>query len=163
MYDNTPEQFARLLKRGHDGELRVALYYMLQGGHVCLALQGQREDLSVVMPDGDFFTVEVKWDRAAGKTGRLYLEVENTQRQRPSGVATSGARYWCHIIGDGREAILAPTTTLRKVLHRGRFRAVRTRGIDSNSRGFLVPREALECLKGVMTVQLPAPEEYFNC
>lgn len=159
---NTPEQFAHQLREGHFNELRVALYFMLQGAHVRLGYNGRAYDLSVIDAHGRRFTVEVKWDKRAGETGNLYFEVENTRQRAPSGVAATKADYWCHVVGDGREAFLVPVAPLRTFLRRSEFRRVPTRGADSNSLGVLVPRERLVEVEGGTWVTLPTVEDFFG-
>ncbi len=161
-YFNTPEQFARRLQEGHYNELRVALYFMLQGYHVRIGYTGHAYDLSVIGPEGDAFTVEVKWDKRAGETGNLYFEIRNTRQRRPSGIAASRADYWCHVIGEGDEALLVPVSTLRAFLRDGGFEKVRTRGRDSNSQGLLVPRARLADLKDGQWIRLPTVEDFFG-
>ena len=45
--------------------------------------------------EGD--NIEVKMDRIAHKTGRIFVEYES--RGKPSGISTTEADYWCSIIG----------------------------------------------------------------
>ena len=108
------------------------------------------------------FHVEVKWDKRAAATGNLYFEIENTRQRRPSGIAATTADRWCHVLGDGHEAIFADTARLRNLLTAGRFKSVSTTGLDSNSRGLLVPRRVLETSKGVEFVELPTVEGFFG-
>ncbi len=160
---NTPEQFAYQLREGHFNELRVALYFMLQGDHVRLGYNGQAYDLSVIDTTGRRFTVEVKWDKRAGETGNLYFEVQNTRRRMASGIAVTRADYWCHVIGEhGEEAFLAPVSSLRAFLHRGRFQHISTGGVDSNSLGILVPRERLQRVVWGRWITLPTVEAFFG-
>ncbi len=160
---NTPEAFARQLREGHYNELRVALYFMLEGAWVRIGYVDQRYDLSVRFPGRRAFSVEVKWDKRADETGNLYFEVENTRQGRPSGIMATTADYWCHVIGEaGAEALLVPVARLRSFLQEGNFRCRPTRGEDSNSRGMIVPREALAQLSGGKWIILPTVEEFFG-
>ena len=163
MRHNTPDQFAHQLREGHYNELRVALYFMLRGAHVRLGYTDQRYDLHVIPPgDKPPFSVEIKWDKRAGETGNLYFEIENTRQDAPSGIAGTTADYWCHVIGQGDEALLGSVAKMRALLKSGRFKTVRTRAEDSNSRGVLVPRKWLEQQKGIAWIALPTVEDFFG-
>ena len=159
---NTPEQFASQLREGHYNELRVALYFMLKGMHVRIGYSGQSYDIHVISPGGPAFSVEVKWDKRAAKTGNLYFEIENTRRNEPSGIAATRADIWCHVIGQGDEALLASVERMRHLLTKKRFKKVTTRGEDSNSRGLLVPLERITEQKGVRWIELPTVESFFG-
>jgi len=162
MLQNTPQEFARSLRDGHFNELRVALYFMLQGAYVRIGYTDERYDLSVVFPKHKPFSVEVKWDRRAQETGNLFFELRNTRQNRPSGIAVTTADYWCHVLGDGEEALLAPVPALRRFLSEGHFPEKSTRGRDSNSRGVLVPRGSLAALSQATWIRLPSVEEFFG-
>lgn len=162
MLHNTPEQFAAQLKEGHYNELRVALYFMLKGAHVRIGYTGQRYDLSVVAATQEHFSVEVKWDKRAAETGNFYFEVENTRRREPSGIAGTTADLWCHVLGEGDEALLARTTVLRALIAKGNFRSIQTRAQDSNSRGVLVPRSILTSQPEIRWITLPTVESFFG-
>ena len=166
MLHNTPELFTAQLQEGHYNELRVALYFMLKGAHVRIGFSGQRYDLHVLPAGGAGFGVEVKWDKRAAETGNLYFEVENTRRREASGIAGTNADYWCHVLGNGDEALLARTSALRSVLSKGNFRSVQTRAQDSNSRGVLVPRSQLVARPKIESeiewISLPTVDSFFG-
>ncbi len=159
---NTPEAFRAQLREGHFNELRVALYLMLRGCLVRVGFADGRYDIEAQAPDGSRHHVEVKWDKRGGETGNLYFEVENTRQRAPSGVMATTADLWCHVLGEGQEALLVPVPALRAFLDGGSFRSVHTRGADSNSRGLLVSRARLvNCPKG-RWIQLPSVEDFFG-
>ncbi len=162
MLQNTPEQFAQQLRDGHFNELRVALYFMLQGAFVRIGYTGQSYDLHVLPPAGRSFSVEVKWDKRAKDTGNLYFEIENTHRQQPSGITATQADYWCHVLGDGQEALLAPVHQLKALLRSRHFRTITTHAADSNSRGLLVPIAWLQTQSGIVWIELPTVEAFFG-
>ena len=162
MRHNTPEQFANQLREGHYNELRVALYFMLRGDHVRIGYSGQSYDLHVIPPDKPGFSVEVKWDKAAARTGNLYFEIENTRQRRPAGIAATTADVWCHVIGAGDEALLISVARMRALLKLRRFKQVHTTGEDSNSRGLLAPRKWIEKQKGIAWIKLPTVESFFG-
>ncbi len=61
-------------------------------------------------------SVEVKTDYGSTKTGNLYIEYEQENRDgvwRPSGIATSEAEFWAFAFGGG--AIFVRSETLRQV------------------------------------------------
>jgi hypothetical protein len=159
---NQPEQFVARLREGHFNELRVALFFMLRGHLARISFVPGRYDVEVRAADGSTSHIEVKWDRRAGQSGNLYFEVENTKQRAASGIAATTADQWCHVIGDGPEALLAPVENLRSLLRSGRFRSVNTSGPDSNSRGLLVPADVMRHHPGVETVRLPTVEDFFG-
>lgn len=162
MLHNTPEQFAQQLREGHYNELRVALYFMLKGAHVRLGYSGQQYDLHVLMPEQPGFAVEIKWDKAAARTGNLYFEIENTRQAKPAGIAATTADYWCHVVGTGDEAALIAVPRLRALLKSRPFKRVTTRGQDSNSLGLLAPQDWLRAQPGVRWITLPTVEAFFG-
>ena len=159
---NTPECFAAQLREGHYNELRVALFFMLRGSLVRIGFCDGRYDIQVQPPDKPGLHVEVKWDKRAGETGNLYFEVENTRQRCPSGVMSTSAGWWCHVLGDGEEALLVEVEALRVFLVSGGFRSVHTQAEDSNSRGLLVPRARLAALARSLWVRLPTVEDFFG-
>ncbi len=135
---------------------------MLRGAYVRIGFTGQRYDLHILPPEQNGFGIEVKWDKAAATTGNLYFEVKNTRRGESSGVAATTADYWCHVIGEGEEALFAPAERVRAILAAGNFRKVNTRALDSNSRGILVPTKWLETQEGIAWIKLPTVNEFFG-
>jgi hypothetical protein len=165
LFQNSAEAFDEQLRQGHYNELRVALFFMLRGYHTRIRFDGSSFDLSIVRMGTDKTmgpekTVEVKWDKRAGQSSRLYFEVLNTRQKRPSGVAATTADLWCHVLGDGATALIVPVSELRTFLEAGNFREVQTSGADSNSRGCLVPVASLPA--SFRRVHLPTVEEYFG-
>tara|TARA_R110001606_G_scaffold6316_1_gene28462 strand:- start:133 stop:495 length:363 start_codon:yes stop_codon:yes gene_type:complete len=80
--------------------------------------------------------IEVKTDLQAHKTGNIFIEYES--RGKPSGIATSEAKYYCIAIQE--TFIILPSTHLKKLcrihLNTNRDR----KGGDSNSsKGILLP------------------------
>lgn len=80
--------------------------------------------------------LEVKLDKLAHKTGRVFVEFES--RGKPSVLATSQADYWCYII-EGRGAIIVSIERMKEVSRGALQERGEIRGGDSNtSRGVLV-------------------------
>lgn len=159
---NTAEAFASQLKEGHYNELRVALYFMLRGCLTRIGFTDGRYDIQVQSPKAGPFHVEVKWDKRGAETGNLYFEVENTRQRQPSGVMSTSADWWAHVVGDQGEALLLKVDALRLFLEQGKFRSVNTGGDDSNSRGLLVPRSRILQVPGAIVVGLPTVEGFFG-
>jgi len=57
------------------------------------------------------FSIEVKTDRKAARTGNVFIEVFN--RDKPSGISTTKADYWIYRIHDTDSAIIIPVRTLK--------------------------------------------------
>lgn len=139
---------------------------MLRGHAARLGFDGQAFDITVV-PGPEFgqrppFRVEVKWDKHAAQSGNAYFETANPRSGKPTGICSSTADWWAHVLGEGQEALLMPLDFLREWLGQRNYRSVGTRGSDSNSRGLIVPLRDLEKEKKFLRVQLPSPEEFFD-
>jgi hypothetical protein len=175
---NSPEQFRQRLQQGQFNEMRVALFLMQRGHYVRLGFDGGRYDISYFPATeangssgrekpNEPIKVEVKWDRRAGETGRLYFEVRNTRQNKPSGLASSNAGLWCQVIGEeGRKALMIPVVWLVGWVQAGgesgRFSKLRTGGKDSNSEGYLVPLKDLLAEPKAKQIVLPTPQEFFG-
>lgn len=139
---------------------------MLRGHAARLGFDGQAFDITVV-PGPEFgqrspFRVEVKWDKHAAQTGNVYFETANPRAGKATGIRSSNADWWAHVLGEGQEALLMPLDFLRAWLDERNYRTVATRGSDSNSRGLIVPLRDLEQEKKFLKVRLPSPEEFFD-
>lgn len=83
--------------------------------------------------------VEVKYDRIAHDTGRIFIEYES--RGKPSGIATTYADYWIYKLEYTGSALILETKFLKEKL-RGYYkerRYLKMGGDDNTSKGFLVP------------------------
>jgi hypothetical protein len=88
--------------------------------------------------------IEVKSDRKAHKTGRVFVEYES--RGKKSGLATTQADYYCFEVSG--VFILISTPTLKAICRKYIGTEHDIRGGDSNtSKGILLP--LLELLKGL--------------
>ena len=160
---NTPEAFRQRLAQGRVAELRVALYLMSKGCLVRLGFGKAAFDIEFIdldenRPPGVALRVqrmEVKWDHRATETGNLYFETRNTRQRLPSGIRSTTADWWCHLVGEGHEAFLVPVPSLRTFLDAGSFPSVRTDASDSNSEGLLVPRRKLAGCRSGHWITLP--------
>jgi hypothetical protein len=160
---NTQARFKAQLREGQYNELRVALYFMLQGAHVKIGFTNHSYDISVLFPDEEPRLIEVKWDKRASVTStNVYFEIENTNQRVPSGIMATIATHWCHVIGDGHEALIAPVASIKRILDNGNYRTVSTRGADSNSRGKIVPIEDMRVNQEIEWITLPEVEGFFN-
>lgn len=76
--------------------------------------------------------VEVKSDRLAHETGRVYIEVYS--RGLPSGISTTEADYWIYRIEDRGTAIIIPVSRLRCLVKRNfEYTKKFVKGGDNNS------------------------------
>jgi len=88
-------------------------------------------------------SVEVKTDRATHATGNVAVELE--YRGKPSGLATSNAKYWAFVFAGeykGEVIILIERERLKNVVKDGNFRTVYG-GDDMASKLVLIPKEKL--------------------
>lgn len=139
---------------------------MLRGHAARVGFDGKAFDITVV-PGPEFgqrpsFRVEVKWDKHAARSGNVYFEIFNPRSGKATGIRSSSADWWCHVLGEGQEALLMPLGFLREWLDARDYRSVRTSGSDSNSRGLLVPLSDLSSERRFLRVRLPSPEDFFD-
>lgn len=87
--------------------------------------------------------VEVKSDRLAHETGRIYIEVYS--RGKPSGISTTQADYWIYRIEDKDTAIIVPVNRLRELVRRnfGYTNKFVKGGDNDSSLGVLIPLDKL--------------------
>ena len=135
---------------------------MLRGLHTRIGFDGGRFDVSFVSPKNHILKVEVKWDKKAAESGRVFFEFLNTRQKKPSGVACTDADWWCQVLGTGERALLMPVPWLRDFLQSSNFKQVNTRGADSNSKGYVVPLPNLLKEKEARRINLPTLDDYFG-
>ena len=88
------------------------------------------------------YKVEVKCDRIAHKTGRIYIEVYS--RGKESGISTTQADYWIYIIQDREVMFLIPVEHLRALCRKYFDMYGFVKGGDNNtSLGVLIPISSL--------------------
>lgn len=82
-------------------------------------------------------TIEVKRDLQAIQTGNIFIEYES--RNKPSGIATTQAHYWCYFINNSRMFIIE--TKELKELTRKYIKTKRNivGGDMNSSKGILLP------------------------
>lgn len=82
-------------------------------------------------------TIEVKRDLQAIQTGNIFIEYES--RNKPSGIATTQAHYWCYFINNSRMFIIE--TNELKELTRKYIKTKRNivGGDMNSSKGILLP------------------------
>lgn len=105
-------------------------------------------------------TIEVKFDFACYRTGNFYIEYES--RGKPSGIATTKARYWmliastekgCELKNSLRQledddilfSILMPTENLKNLCRTKYFRKNVSGGDSNTSTGILIKSNQLLC------------------
>lgn len=82
--------------------------------------------------------VEVKYDRLAHATGRIYVEVYSMNK--PSGIATTQAQYWIFVIDKKDYALIVNTENLKELCRIAFQVNGYTKGGDNNtSLGILIP------------------------
>ena len=67
----------------------------------------------------DTFTVEVKSDRYAKRTGCIVIEFECNAK--PSGITTTEADYWAYFIDGTQDYFLIPTDRIRKAIEEKQY------------------------------------------
>ncbi len=81
-------------------------------------------------------TIEVKRDFRASQTGKVFVEF--FCRDKPSGISTTEADFWCFIL-DGETAIMLPTSKLERLANKAADNNQVVCGGDNNlSHGVLI-------------------------
>ena len=84
------------------------------------------------------FKVEVKYDRMAHITGKIYVEVYSSNK--PSGISTTQAQYWIFVIDKKDYALIVNTENLKELCRIAFQVNGYTKGGDENtSLGILIP------------------------
>ena len=89
--------------------------------------------------------IEVKTDLQASKTGNVFVEYES--RNKPSGLATSQADFWCFVISRHQLALVSAQRI--KALARKHWSRQTVGGDSNTSKGVLVPVNDLISTEGV--------------
>lgn len=88
-----------------------------------------------------FKKIEVKTDYKAKQTGNLFVEYES--RNKPSGIATTEADFYCFVISN-EQIIFIETNKLKEMCREYYHTSRNTVGGDSNtSKGILLPLEKI--------------------
>lgn len=86
---------------------------------ICAAIGREAEenviDIAEGLRDG---SVEVKCDLRARRTGRIYIEMECLRMGiwRPSGLQTTQAEVWAHMVGGTHVMVVLPVLVLRSLV-----------------------------------------------
>lgn len=105
------------LSKGKEGE-QLVIDKLTAAGFICkLAPERSIEyDIHCCLEPKEF-TIEVKFDLMASKTGNVAVEYWNSKSNKPSGVTATKANLWCHIIGDKEKEIwITKTDELRSLI-----------------------------------------------
>jgi hypothetical protein len=85
---------------------------------------------------GGDFSVEVKSDRMAHKTGNVFIEIY--YKDRPSGISTTQAQYWVYRIDEMDAAIILPVEKLKEIVKEV-YKANGLKNAGEYSKGVLIP------------------------
>lgn len=138
--------FLRDFEEGKAAEAFVSKWlinYEMGGNSELLSREEQGRGDLLVHPEGkDDYTIEVKFDKMAEKTGNLCFEVNNAKGQ-PTGIAATKADYVIYLVPKGSSMTIYKfaTESLREYIFKNtKLRYVN--GGDRNSYGLiLVPIE----------------------
>lgn len=88
------------------------------------------------------FTIEVKYDWLAQKTGNIAIEYRNTRQDKPSGISATTADLWVTLIEDGNNIVawVCKTEDLKKLFFAG---GREVNGGDNNSAMKLFKQEEI--------------------
>lgn len=134
--------FLKDLRTGHRGEAKVKSLLESFGAKI---LEKQKElpgwDLSVLLEDRQF-TIEVKADLMAQRTGNLAIEFWNTKKNQRSGLLVTQADYWCIVL---RQKVVASSTLrLKQFLAKIPPKRIIKRAGDGNAYIGLYPLESFQ-------------------
>lgn len=89
------KNFLSCVDDGNTGE-KIVMEIMVKKGFKCEKSDGKLyHDL---MLNDDF--IEVKYDKMSKKTGNMAIEYWNSKQDKPSGITSTLAKFWAHIVFD---------------------------------------------------------------
>ncbi|MFW9876832.1 MAG: hypothetical protein ACFFG0_27375 [Candidatus Thorarchaeota archaeon] len=92
--------FSRDLSLGRNGE-KFLQNYLIKNGIDCKLNEVNNADYDLICKyKRTKFTIEVKYDMYAEKSGNIAIEYYNPQLDKPSGLYSTKADLWCTIIPD---------------------------------------------------------------
>jgi hypothetical protein len=87
------------------------------------------------------FTIEVKNDVYALKSGNIAIEIFNPKSNKPSGLMVTQATLWVHVLGD--EVWLTSTSKLKNFLNTNKPHRIIDVGGDNNSTMYLYKKDII--------------------
>ena len=93
--------------------------------------------------DEQAITFEVKYDVYAARSGNIAIEFYNPKICQPSGIDSTKATFWAHIITDPMSVWVAPVAQLKSFLKTTPAFRVITCGGDDNSSMYLYKKEVI--------------------
>lgn len=133
------------LQRGNTGEKLVIDLFDKSGFNVEKELcQLNKCDLNITGNiNNEFlqFTVEVKTDFYEAKSGNIAIETHNTKLEKPSGINSTQADLWCHVLQSS--IWIANSHNLREFVHNVAPCRLISCGGDDNAQLFLYSRDII--------------------
>lgn len=83
------------------------------------------------------FTIEVKWDKYAGRSRNLAVETHNTRSDKPSGIMVTCADLWVQIVGTEKDVNIVNTQKLKNFIRDETPHRIIESGGDANARLYL--------------------------
>jgi hypothetical protein len=141
MPTTTRPTFHESLALGQRAEDRIATTLYGAGWAVQRHNRDARCDLQVWIAYGRAELVECKDESRYAGSARIAVELWQGEPSRPSGLSTSEATVWVHVLGD--VVALYRTAPMRLWVRTCRLPVDVFRGSDNAARGVLVPMERL--------------------
>jgi hypothetical protein len=128
--------FKKSVRKGNLAETFVKDFFQKLGVELERNPSKSRAEMALWDLRGTFgqttFTLEVKWDVMAGKTGNLAVEFYNTRSGKPSGIMATTSDLWVVLTGEEMNGYVARTSVLREYFEKNK--GVRdVAGGDNNS------------------------------
>lgn len=130
------------LAKGKEGE-KMALHQFTR----CGATGGLNDDKETRYEYDIYFelnekkwTVEVKYDQMANKTGNIAVETFNPKLGKTSGIARTKADLWMHILSES-EVYLARVEDLKKFISENEPDKIIDRGGDKNAKLYIYAKK----------------------
>lgn len=92
--------------------------------------------------NGKEYSGEVKWDLYSAKSGNLFIEIFNTKSVKPSGIMTTSAMFWFHML-DKNEIYFCLTSELKNFIEITEPDRKIISGGDNNSTGLLYSKDRI--------------------
>lgn len=138
--------FKRDIKKGDEGEERVVNCFNKHGFKVKYNLDRNRlSDYDLICSKDKSvpkFTIEVKYDVKAQKTGNIAIEYYNPKTEKDSGILRSKATLWAYCIGESEIWITRTSELVSYIKNYDPVRLVEKAG-DGNSSCMLYSKDII--------------------
>lgn len=128
--------------RGRRGEDFVLNLFQQAGIDTAIEQAYAKHDIRAEL-SGESFTVEVKFDEYASKSGNIAIEFYNPKTCKPSGIGITQADLWVQVLTNPLSAWATSVKRLKEYLHVNRPLRIICSGGDGNASLYLYRQDVI--------------------